>query len=81
MSKTYSLTDARRPYLTTDAVKRVEIYNKVNEFWNEHMIQYPIATKPVAFAARKNLAGLTPHPFISGAVRLFCMLKPLHHVL
>lgn len=49
---------------TPDATKRVEIYNKVNEFWNEHMIQYTIATKPTAYAAAKSLTGLAPHPAI-----------------
>lgn len=47
---------------TLDTAERIRIYNQVNEFWNEQMIMYIIATKPIAYAAAKNLDGLSPHP-------------------
>jgi peptide/nickel transport system substrate-binding protein len=49
---------------TLDPAERVATYHKVNEFWNEHMIQYTIAAKPVAYAVRKGVSGLDPHPSI-----------------
>lgn len=49
---------------TLDPAQRAAIYQKVNEFWNEHMVQYTIAAKPVAYAARKGIGGLDPHPSI-----------------
>lgn len=49
---------------TREPAKRVEIYHKVNQFWNDHMVQYTIAAKPVAYIKGKKLSGFEPHPSI-----------------